>query len=692
MPKRGFDTLSESRQKAFLARLDLLGIPPEKVIGVHINSADYGGRIRICNDLDESDVVCHIRTLHSIEEKALFGGVPDSAYDKGEGRDANIAYPMPFEQNADKMVARYSREALARVLGPKWQAQVNLAHKAWLQGDSRKVKALGYEPLINKMHFPQRGSFMAADTLELQDGDVAVLGNTDGTPINADYGSVILHLNAQIQVIGECTINISGELDHIPVIEWMASDTASGSSSEASSGPGAPVRDRAPVRRRGSSRRRERAQRASFIQALEALGFSEREIAMAISTELKATNGPVHIHEGRDSAALSHIRTATTAAELRALTNPLDRVYQDVRAGELSAAGQEVAGRLSRAALRRALSRRDARAVRTQTLTATLGTREQLDDLGEAVERATLPARVTVAAASKMVIEAGQVVVIGNREEPSKLFSMVIEELIIEHGGQLILASPTALTVGRVARGESSGGFYATDIFVDDDGDTPNLSFVGGDGANGDVGDEGGHGNNGANGTNGSDGSCGCDAQPTNGGEGGPGGVGGTGGDGLNGSDAPAGTINVWEIHDDVPLYFYNSGGNGGIGGPGGTGGQGGSGGAAGQTTSKCTTAASSGNGGHGGNGGTGGAGGDAGNGSTVIVNYVMWDNLDGVRAVTPASQGGTGGSPGGGGGGGGAGGSDASPGGPGSFGFEGVDGEDGNVGTFDFLQVDELP
>lgn len=211
MTERGIATLTERQREHFLARLEQLGIPSEQVLGVHIDTTEMGGSAEVSGDLNRSCIPTFVKTLTCIQEKAELAGVPDSVFDGSQ--KVHVTYPPPFDGDAAALVGRFTREQLARVLGPEGQANVDLAHQAWLQGDSRRVQALGYEPLINALHFPQRGLVAAAESLTVGDGDTVTLGDRN-SPTSLSYATITVVGTGQIICAGELHVGVSGEMAH----------------------------------------------------------------------------------------------------------------------------------------------------------------------------------------------------------------------------------------------------------------------------------------------------------------------------------------------------------------------------------------------------------------------------------------------------------------------------------------------
>lgn len=159
-----------------------------------------------------------------------------------------------------------------------------------------------------------------------------------------------------------------------------------------------------------------------------------------------------HFKTAQTSALRMHKVTVTSAAELRQVLNPYGTVHPVmIPKIERVHAGQAPAG--SSWSLRQAGRPRASRAHALDILRAVvLGPESTLDTLGLSVEKAWLPSRVTVTAAQSLTIGAGEVVVLGNENDRTTPFSAVFDTITIAAGGQLVLASPTFLTVTTLNR------------------------------------------------------------------------------------------------------------------------------------------------------------------------------------------------------------------------------------------------
>jgi hypothetical protein len=147
-----------------------------------------------------------------------------------------------------------------------------------------------------------------------------------------------------------------------------------------------------------------------------------------------------------------HQVTVTSAAELRQVLNPYGTVHpvkipkaERVHPGEAPAGSSWISRQMGRPHAYRGHAMDILRAV-------VLGPESALHTLGLSVEKAWLPSRVTVTAASSLSTAAGEVHVLGNENDRTTPFSAIFDTITIAAGGQLVLASPTYLTVTTLNR------------------------------------------------------------------------------------------------------------------------------------------------------------------------------------------------------------------------------------------------
>jgi hypothetical protein len=159
-----------------------------------------------------------------------------------------------------------------------------------------------------------------------------------------------------------------------------------------------------------------------------------------------------HVKAAQASALRVHKVTVTNAAELRQVLNPCATVHpvtipkvERVHAGEAPAGASWARRQAGRPRASRGHALEILRA-------AVLGPQSALDALGLSVEKAWLPNRVTVTAAQSLTIGAGEVYVLGDENDRSTPLSAVFDTITIAAGGQLVLASPTFLTVTTLNR------------------------------------------------------------------------------------------------------------------------------------------------------------------------------------------------------------------------------------------------
>ncbi len=203
----GFAELPDHHKQAFLNRLQALGHDPSRVIGRHLNSADYDGKLIISDDLRKSAVPAGMKTVHSIAELKRLGAVPDAAV--ASSGDEHVQYPPELKTNGARLAERMSKTLLAGTLGENGRAAAHVAHKAYLLGNSAKVKELGWEPVIDALHFPQQVLTAAADTLIVQNGQVAMIG-TLGQKTDVTFADVTIVGTGKLQFLGDVNMHVTG--------------------------------------------------------------------------------------------------------------------------------------------------------------------------------------------------------------------------------------------------------------------------------------------------------------------------------------------------------------------------------------------------------------------------------------------------------------------------------------------------
>jgi hypothetical protein len=181
----------------------------------------------------------------------------------------------------------------------------------------------------------------------------------------------------------------------------------------------------------------------SFEAILARVGLQPADIERVGTKQLRAS----------EAAPLRTFQvTVTSAAELRQVLNPRGTVHPvkiphpaPVHAGDAPPGASWAARQMGRPSGSRAQAMEILRA-------AVLGPESALSTHGLSVEKAWLPGRVTVAAAQSLTIAAGEVYVLGNESERNTPYSAVFDTITIAAGGQLVLASPTFLTVTTLIR------------------------------------------------------------------------------------------------------------------------------------------------------------------------------------------------------------------------------------------------
>jgi hypothetical protein len=180
-----------------------------------------------------------------------------------------------------------------------------------------------------------------------------------------------------------------------------------------------------------------------FESILARVGLQPADIERVVSKELRSV----------ETSLLRTFKvTVTTAAELRQVLNPHGTIHPvavpdaaPVHAGEAPPGATWAERQFGRP-----------RAHRMHAMdilhAAVLGPESALATHGLSVEKAWLPSRVTVAAAKTLTIAAGEVVVLGDENDRVTPYSAVFDTITIAAGGQLVLASPTFLTVTTLNR------------------------------------------------------------------------------------------------------------------------------------------------------------------------------------------------------------------------------------------------
>lgn len=196
-------------------QLRLRGLDASRVIGVHLDTAAYDGKIQINADLASSHLVAYYHTVYNVAEMKKIGGVPDSMV-RAREIDA-IIYPEEPRFDLDKLVNRYNNpRSLGLLLGREGTAMVKQAAVAYLSGDSQRVIDLGYEPIINALFFPMVVTSVAADTITVQNGQTCQLGATGDPPQNLTVSDVTMYGTGSLQYLSDYTLNCTGSMVQAP--------------------------------------------------------------------------------------------------------------------------------------------------------------------------------------------------------------------------------------------------------------------------------------------------------------------------------------------------------------------------------------------------------------------------------------------------------------------------------------------
>jgi hypothetical protein len=94
---------------------------------------------------------------------------------------------------------------------------VKKAAAAYLSGNSKRVAALGYEPLINALYFPMVTASAAADTITVQNGQTTQMGRPGQPPQDLVVTAITMYGSGSLQFLCDYTINCTGNLTQQPV-------------------------------------------------------------------------------------------------------------------------------------------------------------------------------------------------------------------------------------------------------------------------------------------------------------------------------------------------------------------------------------------------------------------------------------------------------------------------------------------
>lgn len=215
MGKAGFYDLDKEKQEEFLHALHLRGLDPRRVIGVHLDSERCGGEIRINSRLSSSHVITYFRTMYSVAQLKALGGTPDAAVAL---RDPDLTeYPPEPSFDVARVVGRYSDpRGLGLLLGAEGRANVKQAMRAYLSGDSRRVISLGYEPIINALHFPMRVTTSAVESITVYNGQTCTFGTGGDYPSDTTVLNITMYGTGTLKFLSDSSIACTNELAQLP--------------------------------------------------------------------------------------------------------------------------------------------------------------------------------------------------------------------------------------------------------------------------------------------------------------------------------------------------------------------------------------------------------------------------------------------------------------------------------------------
>jgi hypothetical protein len=78
------------------------------------------------------------------------------------------------------------------------------------------VVALGYEPIINALHFPLVTTATAADTITVQNGQTVQFGKPGDPPQDLSVSAITMYGTGSLQFLSDYTINCPGDLTQVP--------------------------------------------------------------------------------------------------------------------------------------------------------------------------------------------------------------------------------------------------------------------------------------------------------------------------------------------------------------------------------------------------------------------------------------------------------------------------------------------
>ncbi|HLO76845.1 MAG TPA: hypothetical protein VK196_10375 [Magnetospirillum sp.] len=201
---------SETSNELFALRLKTLGLTPADLHGKSYDTARLGrtGKGLFVGHPDGGvDIPGHVRTVNSVAEMKVLGGIPDFHFTEDGLSDNYVDYPPPPPPRAQAALAETSDDicALSLSLGAEVCNLISKATTAFLLGNSAKVAE--WEPIINAMSFPLKGTVINADTIVVQPGEPLVISGPGPVQVNANTIQVLP--GGQIIVQTEVTFNVN---------------------------------------------------------------------------------------------------------------------------------------------------------------------------------------------------------------------------------------------------------------------------------------------------------------------------------------------------------------------------------------------------------------------------------------------------------------------------------------------------
>lgn len=197
MPK-SFQDLSEEFKTGFKAKCQQVGLTPEHIASFQAAIAKPGPTI-ISTRPERGNVPLMNLAVPNVQELKRLGGFPDSVYISGRYSDAAITYPPPLAPGATHLLSECGDDLcrLEAELGPKVRKDVEVAMRAFVQGNSTKV--VEYEPLINALHFPMQTAVAGGEVIDITAESPLIIDNPDG-PVELVFAAMNIFDGGFIEV------------------------------------------------------------------------------------------------------------------------------------------------------------------------------------------------------------------------------------------------------------------------------------------------------------------------------------------------------------------------------------------------------------------------------------------------------------------------------------------------------------